>query len=69
MSARRLTGALRIFRPSRLVSSVACECSHASLKVGEFWQHIEGNSSWRQCFRDEVDPVIRPIPEETRGSV
>ena len=35
--------ALRILHQWRLISPGPYECSHAGLKVREFWQHIEGN--------------------------
>lgn len=40
------------FRTSHPVAPDFFEGLHASLKVDEFWQDIEGNRPRRHCFRD-----------------
>src|ERR1017187_10441360 len=55
--------------PGCLISPEAYECLHTSLQGGEFWQPIEGNAPGLVSFPDQVEAVIRAVPEKMRGPI
>ena len=43
--------------------------SRSNLKMREFRQHIEGNRLSWQAFCDQIDPIMRAVPEKMRCAI